>query len=1190
MFQNAQSVVFIDANVSDVQHLVNGALPGVAVKVLAADVDGIAQITNYLEAYPVSTVHIVSHGAPGILYLGNTELNLTNLENHAQALQSWFSPQISNPTLLLYGCNVAAGDAGEEFVRKLQDLTGANLAASRQVVGQGYWSLEVSPTNITALPPFSTTVLTTWAGELAHFRGGQIAWIPNDTDGDGINDDALITVKTAWAQNSVNPISSLGNLTGITQTLVSNSIVNIATTNTGTYSFQTTLIQANNFDPNTAYTGNYSGGVRISNLLNNSNGSWNIQSTFFLADGNRAPQIDFPIIADVPKLDASGSLLPNWTYALSVVDPDGDDVRYRLANSTELGGGVNPSGFSIDSSTGLLTWTGSGSLAQGLYSAGLVVEDLDSSGNVKSKSHVDFVLNLANLRAALVDVNGDVTESQTTVNLGAKEIINFSFDGGVTAQALSNSNGALTGTSPAFSYNAGTVGAGVYPVTFRVSQAGFADSYKTYNFVVADLSAPAIAGIGGDIVTWGRDPVAIDAGGNATVSYAGGSDLNGGFLRINPAFVDVGELVQVNNQGTGNGQISVSGSNVLYEGQLIGTIDATENGNGKALLINFTTAAATPEAIEALIHNITYTNGTAGEPTDGNRSISIVLSDGSISNNYTSNVDVAHIHNFPPTGTVTISGTAEQGFTLTASNNLSDPDGLGSITYTWFANGFNTGVAGPTYQLTQADVSKVLTVQASYTDVFGTPEAVTSAPTSAVTNVNDSPTGGVTIDGTIAQGQVLTANTSTLADADGLGTLTYQWQQSTDGITWTTIARPADTSTLTPTQAQVGQFVRSQVSYTDGGGTAESVFSNATATKVTNVNDAPTGGVTIDGIIAQGQILTANTSTLADADGLGTLSYQWKQSTDGITWNNIDGATGVTFSPRNAQVNQLLQVAVSYVDGQGTSELLTSVLTPTNDARVEQFNATSDFNGDGSVDIFWRHQNVGQSAVFWLMDNVNFAGGDFLSPAVTDVNWDIKALGDLNGDGKPDLVWQNKATNQAAVWLMDGVNLTSGALLPNDAAAGWKVVESSDFNSNGKDDILWRNSNTGELAVWLMDGTDFVSGEFITLNAGLDWEVGAVGDFTNDGKTDIFWENRITGANAFWEMDGTTFVEGYLTTTADASWKAKGAADFNQDGNLDLLWHNPGTGENALWLMDGTNLIETVTTLPTTDVSWNPVV
>ena len=110
---------------------------------------------------------------------------------------------------------------------------------------------------------------------------------------------------------------------------------------------------------------------------------------------------------------------------------------------------------------------------------------------------------------------------------------------------------------------------------------------------------------------------------------------------------------------------------------------------------------------------------------------------------------------------------------------------------------------------------------------------------SPAATVNTSPTGSVTLSGTTTQGQVLTA-ANTLADADGLGTISYKWQVSTDGSTnWTDISG-ATVSTLTLAEAQVGKYVRSVASYTDGHSTAESVASSA-STVVVNVNDAPTG-------------------------------------------------------------------------------------------------------------------------------------------------------------------------------------------------------------------------------------------------------------------------------------------------------------------------------------------------------------
>ena len=182
----------------------------------------------------------------------------------------------------------------------------------------------------------------------------------------------------------------------------------------------------------------------------------------------------------------------------------------------------------------------------------------------------------------------------------------------------------------------------------------------------------------------------------------------------------------------------------------------------------------------------------------------------------------------------------------------------------------------------------------------------------AVDNVNDAPTGGVTISGIVAEDQTLTADTSTLADADGLGTLHYQWQRDT-GSGFVNVG--ADQATYTLGDADVGAEVRVVVSYTDGQGTAESVTSGGLG-PVDNVNDAPTGGVSVTGTPVQNQVLTADTSTLADADGLGSLSYQWQ-----LNGASVAGATQSTYTATSpGQVS----VIVTYVDGHGTTESVTS--------------------------------------------------------------------------------------------------------------------------------------------------------------------------------------------------------------------------------------------------------------------------
>ncbi|WP_417584889.1 M10 family metallopeptidase C-terminal domain-containing protein [Pelagibacterium sp.] len=96
-----------------------------------------------------------------------------------------------------------------------------------------------------------------------------------------------------------------------------------------------------------------------------------------------------------------------------------------------------------------------------------------------------------------------------------------------------------------------------------------------------------------------------------------------------------------------------------------------------------------------------------------------------------------------------------------------------------------------------------------------------------VSNSNDAPTGDVTIVGNAVENQTLSANVASLADPDGLGTLNYQWQRDT-GTGFVNINGATD-ATYKLTDEDALALVRVIVSYTDVGGTLESVASSATA-------------------------------------------------------------------------------------------------------------------------------------------------------------------------------------------------------------------------------------------------------------------------------------------------------------------------------------------------------------------------
>ncbi|MEG4987519.1 DUF4347 domain-containing protein [Microcoleus sp. BR0-C5] len=161
------TIVFIDAGVENSQQLIEGVIPSAEVFVLYKTADGLEQISQVLQhRQNIDAVHIISHGSPGCLYLGNSQLSLDTLNDYAAQLQQW---DVAN--LLLYGCNVAAGDAGEEFITKLHTLTGAEIAASKTLTGSaakgGNWELEVTTGQAELTAAFSPEVMTTYPGVMS---------------------------------------------------------------------------------------------------------------------------------------------------------------------------------------------------------------------------------------------------------------------------------------------------------------------------------------------------------------------------------------------------------------------------------------------------------------------------------------------------------------------------------------------------------------------------------------------------------------------------------------------------------------------------------------------------------------------------------------------------------------------------------------------------------------------------------------------------------------------------------------------------------------------------------------------------------------------------------------------------------------------------------------------------------------
>jgi 2-hydroxy-3-keto-5-methylthiopentenyl-1-phosphate phosphatase len=118
--QVLSGITFIDSGLHDYQSLVAGVTAGIEVIVIDSTQDGVEQITQALaQRHRISRVHIVSHGAPGAIYIGNRELSLETLNQYGNELLSWAEMLAPNAELLIYGCEVAKGDRGQAFIHRL---------------------------------------------------------------------------------------------------------------------------------------------------------------------------------------------------------------------------------------------------------------------------------------------------------------------------------------------------------------------------------------------------------------------------------------------------------------------------------------------------------------------------------------------------------------------------------------------------------------------------------------------------------------------------------------------------------------------------------------------------------------------------------------------------------------------------------------------------------------------------------------------------------------------------------------------------------------------------------------------------------------------------------------------------------------------------------------------------------------
>jgi len=268
-----------------------------------------------------------------------------------------------------------------------------------------------------------------------------------------------------------------------------------------------------------------------------------------------------------------------------------------------------------------------------------------------------------------------------------------------------------------------------------------------------------------------------------------------------------------------------------------------------------------------------------------------------------------------------------------------------------------------------------------------------------------------------------------------------------------------------------------------------------------------------------------------------------------------------------------LQVIVYYYSG--SSNTGNATLSTGAGMTGQSVVAIADMNGDGIPDLIWQNASTGQVTVYYYTGTKGStqSGSAVLNSGAGTAGWKVVAAGDFDGNGVPDLIWQNQTTNQTNVNYYGGTNRTTligFAVLNNGSGtAGWSVVAAADMNADGIPDLIWQNNSTLQVNVnYYGGGGGAILKGFNCLNCGSSFvgsTLRAVANFSNSGEPSLVWQNNTTNAVTayYYGLGGYIFQNWALLNSGSgtAGWHVVGTGDFDGNGVPDLIWQNTSTGQ-----------------------------
>ncbi|MBC5774495.1 T9SS type A sorting domain-containing protein [Pontibacter sp. KCTC 32443] len=252
----------------------------------------------------------------------------------------------------------------ENAIRILKSLV--RLVSSNHGAGKGFL--------------IAILILTATVAQASHFRYGNVSWrwVSGNTVEFKISQSWRYTAFYAEQGQTVNP----GDFNFGDGTVAAIPLQVTAINKADDWMYGEAII-TKTYTSTGNYNAHFTGCCRVSYLKNNADGSWNIQTTVTIGNGNSAPVTTLPAIVNLPHNK------PDATFQMPVTDPDSDALTFSLATQSEMGGGTNPEGLAVNATTGIISFSTAGKAPGDMYNAAITITD--SRG---AKVTTDFMISI----------------------------------------------------------------------------------------------------------------------------------------------------------------------------------------------------------------------------------------------------------------------------------------------------------------------------------------------------------------------------------------------------------------------------------------------------------------------------------------------------------------------------------------------------------------------------------------------------------------------------------------------------------------------------------------------------------------------------------------------------------------------------------------------------------------------------